>query len=460
MRTFLLTPSMIQLRLAIIVTLLLACSCKQKPSPAPTTNPTTAPATQAAKPPTTNYVDLLRQRHPRLATTQPLDIPLDLPDAGHFIIETPVYLDPRGDLWFTHPDAPETPDVIQSAVDKQTHLTREHLLFVHWHVNEKNKFEPTLISRAESGAIEIVTPKSRTRLHSTTQPSTQPAPADYDFTRAQSWTEDKIIVPTSRGLSIITLHPELSESHHDLVARTPENPVQFTFDTEGILAWIPTEAGHPGSAGAARFVNNTWTTLDSKSGWPDKIVHLVPLLDGSILQLIAASDETITLNLTPLTSTHVDEATITDLVKQMADPDPAKRKGAFEELQRYGNASWPILEKLQTKQPLEARLKIKQLLANRLQPTVGGYTLVQNKARVAARLSDGGIVLQAPSGVSMPQEDGSITTINTAWISIRPGSPIQLLEDVLVRDANPDQDHLYAFGDEWVLSTDEQGPQR
>jgi hypothetical protein len=215
-----------------------------------------------------------------------------------------------------------------------------------------------------------------------------------------------------------------------------------------------------GSHGGVRFASNKWTVLDEKIGYPAKIIHLVPLIDGSVLQLAAGPNETITLNLSAPTSPDVDEKKIKELVAQMSNPDPTQRKAAFDELQRYGNTSWPVLEKLQNSQPLEARVRIRQLLQNRIQPTLGGHTLVDNKARVAARLGDGGVVLYAPVGVSVLRDDGTSVVVNPAWISIRPGSPIELLEEVLTRDADPDKDQLFAQADEWILSNDTQGPQR
>src|SRR5207249_1605616 len=47
-----------------------------------------------------------------------------------------------------------------------------------------------------------------------------------------------------------------------------------------------------------------------------------------------------------------------------------------------------------------------------------------------------------------------------AWISLRPGRAIELLEPVLTREASLDKQHFFAFGDEWIVSDPVQGPRR
>ncbi len=126
----------------------------------------------------------------------------------------------------------------------------------------------------------------------------------------------------------------------------------------------------------------------------------------------------------------------------------------------YGPASWPLLEKLQKGRPLEARVRIRQLLQNRIQPTLGGRVLVEDKGRVVSRFADGGVLIYGPYGVSIPRDDGTLIVINPAWISIRPGRPMQLLDNALINDINPDRQKIFAFGDEWVVSDPDRGPLR
>ena len=72
----------------------LAFGCKRE---APV-QPTTAPATQAATAPATrpvveDYVAVVRASNPKLPATQPLVVPVDLNDAGHYLLTSPVHLD-------------------------------------------------------------------------------------------------------------------------------------------------------------------------------------------------------------------------------------------------------------------------------------------------------------------------------------------------------------------------------
>ena len=70
--------------------------------------------------------------------------------------------------------------------------------------------------------------------------------------------------------------------------------------------------------------------------WPEKILHLVPLLDGSVLQLIVNDDKTIDVSVTSLDPAEIDEKKIGDLVDQLSDPDASKRIAAFDELNALG----------------------------------------------------------------------------------------------------------------------------
>ena len=43
---------------------------------------------------------------------------------------------------------------------------------------------------------------------------------------------------------------------------------------------MPWEKGQAGSVGAARFIDDKWVKLDEAAGWPNKLLHVIPLLDG------------------------------------------------------------------------------------------------------------------------------------------------------------------------------------
>jgi hypothetical protein len=163
-------------------------------------------------------------------------------------------------------------------------------------------------------------------------------------------------------------------------------------------------------------------------------------------------------------SIAIDEKVIADLVEKLSENDPEIRNAAYAELTRYGNSSWPILEKMLDDQPPETRIRLQELLRNRIQPTLGGNAPVDGVMQVAARFTDGGLALYLPAGVRVPDPYDARKpprVVRPAWISIRPGRAIQLLDKVLVRDYPPEKQALYAFGEnEWVVSDDMQGPQR
>src|SRR5438874_1215223 len=76
-----------------VIVSIAAIGCKRVVPPPPATQAATKPATlPATKPATTQYTDVIRAHYPKFPATQPLDIPVDLRDAGHYVLSEPVYL--------------------------------------------------------------------------------------------------------------------------------------------------------------------------------------------------------------------------------------------------------------------------------------------------------------------------------------------------------------------------------
>jgi hypothetical protein len=442
------------------VTYYIATTPDAPPPVVQTTQPTTttAPATQAlVQGPPRTYGEVLKAAYPQLATTQPLGVPLDtFSEGAHVVLTDPIYVCSRLDLWITRPDAEPAEKTLETAVEDQTHLTRDPVLFVHWAPDDRGKWKPRMVTprEGEQGAFDLVSTTSRTRL---------PGKHPYLWHRAFSW-NDMIVVPTASGVSILTPGDKIGEIHHEFAmppdAKDPPAEPQMTFDAKGIIAWMPWDAGKRGSAGAVRFADGKFTPLGSEQGWPEKLVHVVPLLDGSVLQVVRDEQGKIQPRLELLNRGDVDEKAVTALVDQLSDADPEKRQQAFNELTRYGPGVWPLLEKLAEDQPPEATIRLRQLLANKIQPTMGGLTLVDGEIETVARLPDGGVVFFAPAGVSFPRENAEPQVVKPAWISMRPGKHVEVLPDQLLKDAAPPKHQIYAFNDEWILSDPEKGPQR
>ncbi len=94
----------------------------------------------------------------------------------------------------------------------------------------------------------------------------------------------------------------------------------------------------------ARYLDGKWTQLDS-AAWPGDIVYLVPLLDGSVLQIRRdAADAGLTF--VSLDNPGFNENEIAALVEELGDDDPDKRVAAYQRLTQYGPKINPILEKL------------------------------------------------------------------------------------------------------------------
>jgi hypothetical protein len=207
-----------------------------------------------------------------------------------------------------------------------------------------------------------------------------------------------------------------------------------------------------------------WTDLSPQTGWPGKILHLVPLLDGTVLMLAVDEHDAVGLQYNALEHASVDQKRIENLVDQLSDSDQDVRTKAYDQLSQYGSGIWPILEKLIENQGPEAQSRMRQLLKQKVAPTLNGMALLGNKTlKLAARLSDGGTVFYAEAGVSIPNPDDPDAGPNyrvPAWISIRPGHPIELLPESFTADLVPGRSVLYANGNDWIVSNDQRGPRR
>jgi hypothetical protein len=446
------------------------------PSTPPASLPSTAPA---APPPPTDYMSLVLAEHPEFPTTQAMAIPVaDLNDAARIVFKEPIYLDPMGDLWITHPDAPAIANLVRDAPEQQVHLTRDRIVFAFRTLDEKGKVQQQVIidhgdGSGTGGQLELVGPQGRIELGT--------AGRRYRWDRA-AWVmrerDEGLIVPTDTGIAIIRPRSRPMELFHDFApapatqptsAPTTQNTLpepQYLLDTRGVLAWIPWEHGAngaPGSRGAARFAEGKWITLDTANGnWPQRILHLVPLLDGSCLVLVVNDDNSVTTELTLLDTAEVDRATIEALVAQLADADPKKREAAHSELARYGPGIFATLEQLKDQQPPEAQVRIERLLRAKTRPMLGRLMLNEGPAQVIARFRDGGALLFSEAGVASPTPDpmAEPTTIAPAWISMRPGRPIELASPFLTAELKPDTARLTGFSDEWILIHDVYGPER
>ena len=434
---------------------------------APVTQPATSesPQTKPAPPkprPTTTFIDVIRAGHPHYAATRPLAFPVrDLAEGARIILRDPVYLATgRADLWITRRDGLPTPDALRRAIDRseypQVHVLPERVRFVHWNPDEP-AWVPFVVCERSDGGFDVVSLKRRQPIE---------AKRTYEWDRAMSWGQ-KVVVPSEAGVSVFSFEPKLTEDYRALLdpkdaqGRPPEARPQALIDFQGLIAWAPAESGRVGSRGAARYVDDKWVDLGPAQGWPEQILHLVPLKDGSVLQIIAAPEGAVKLALTTLYVADVSEAAIAALVEQMSDVEAEKREAAHKQLSQYGPGVYPLLEKLAEDQPPEARTRLRALMRNQVRPTLGGMSLMGDKLVTVTRQNDGAALFYAEGGVAIPVEDSSEPVRRApAWLSIRPGAAAEVLDAALVGELKPDESELYFVASEWVATGDAAGPRR
>ena len=440
----------------------LAVAPQQAPvRPIPPTQPVAtskpAPVSQE-KPPAKTYMDVIRTEFRSLPTTQPLAVPLDLSQAARMVLKDPIYLSKsRGDLWLTRPDAPPTRQLLHELVDpkiedSQSHVLHDRVAYVHWMPRDSGIWFPYLVCQGSKGSgYELVSEKDRKPL---------PVQREFDWDRAFSWNED-VVVPSRTGISIFRFGPEIKESFQRFVpdSTADAGPPQALLDWQGLLVWAPWERGKTGSSGAFRYVDGKWSSFGPDQGWPRKLAYLVPLHDGTVFQFVQGENDSITVQSTSLDQPAVDEQAIARLVSQLNDVDPDVRRKAVADLANFGPGAWPVLEKLSKAQSPQARVLLAQLLKDKNRPTLSGMTLLGTQSlKLVSRLSDGGVVLYAEQGVSIPESNDETTTTAPAWLSIRPGHFVELLPAAMVVDLKPDACTFEVVGDQWIVSSDARGP--
>lgn len=451
------------------------------PATAPAPPPPAAPgvAHAAAAPPAPAiFLDVVRSVYPDFPATQPLGIPLDLQQASHLVLHDPIYLGGVGrpEMWITHAGAPPIEQALKDAADDKkdldSHLVRERVVFVHWLPKDDGGWAPWVICRTPGGQTLSSLARGTEKL---------PGGHVYHWERAISWNE-KIVAPTDGGVAVITLRPALSVQYHELpaydAAGRPVAPMEprVLLEGHGALAWIPWETPAAGGRGALRYVEapsddaaataptDPWVELSPQKGWPQKILHLAPLLDGTVLLMTLGPGGSVGVQFNTLERAEVKESDIAPLVEQLSDADARIRAAAYDKLSQYGSGIWPILEKMMDDQGPDAQARLKQLLRQRSTPTLNGMALLGNKAlKSAAILSDGGAVFYAEAGVSIPNIDNPDAGPDyrvPAWISIRPGHAIELLGPVMTEDLIAGRSKLQVSGNDWIISSDARGPRR
>jgi hypothetical protein len=440
------------LAVVIVVVLYLAQGPGQNPPP-PATATSSAPLTQTAAarlpPPPRSYMELVLVHYPDLPATQPLERSLSYGYAGHIVFPEPIYLDGSGHLWITREDAPPDDIVLREAQPLGATLTRLAPVFVHWMRDDEGTLRPWAVCPSAEGGYDLVSHRGVERLTDRT---------DYDWDRAFSWLR-RIVVPTSRGVSVFTIESRVSESPSPpLTDRPGHGRVEIAF-LGGPIAWLPPHGEHPGSGGAVRLVEDVWFRLGPDASWPAGLIHILPLLDGSVLQIIADGPQRIRIAVVLLDRPNVDDELIGSLIGQLSDPDPQVREKAAERLTQYGPALWAAAERLVDSQPPEAQARLRGFLRSRIAPRLGNMQVVEDQLQVMARFRDGGALFYAPRGVAVSRGDEQPQIISPAWLTARPQQPVRLLPADLAAVLTPGESPLIPCGaDDWMVCDLANGP--
>lgn len=461
-----------------IITISIVCAgalagCPQpepeQPTTAPTTKttPATIPATQAIKPPLTSLFDVIRAHNPEFSTTQPRSIPVDNSIAAHHVIQEPIYLDARGDLWITSKDSLPAEQLMLSAFKEQTHVTTDRLRFVRWFRSDdarlRNPIANLVVERNGReyflGVLE--------RYARPADPIELDSHLKRDWSRAWIW-NDAIVVPTDRGISVIEitrksdLEIAIDERTIDLIEPMPGSEIHVTLAPGGLIAW-GSHADSDRTSRVAKFENDRWViiagdNLEQRGTWPVSVDQILPMLDGTVIVVYRLENELCVTSVL-LAKIDVDERAIVKLVGQLSDPDPSARDLAQQQISAFGPGAWPVLERMMESQPMEARVRLRILLGDRRAPTIGGLRIEPGEGRIVSRLSDGGVVLYLKSGVSGVTRAGVTQRYAPVWLAVRPGRIPERLDGAFIEQLARST-RLKCWGDEWIIEHDVEGPLR
>ncbi len=454
---------------AVALLPLFGWSCRRQPPPAaPTTSPSasrpiqrapTATTTATRPPAPAGYIDVVRLHNPNVPATQPLDIPVDVRDAAHLLLPEPVYIDPPGHLWITRDDAPPIDTSFFRRLSSQQMqgriepiLVPRRVLFVAWYAMD-NKLTPLIVCAGDNAAGDSAAPVAIGPTRTTTLP-----PRHYLWDRAIA-TLDTMYVPTDGGVSAFSL-PALAESHHELLSADDIAAVaagritlaapRLVFDWRGkVLAWIPCDDSSQPGTRPARYGDHGWTDLTGPD-WSDRLLHLVPLGNGTALELIHNADNTVSMRLVVLDQLPIDEKHVGELVDKLNSLDPTERDAASAELAALGPAAWSFLERVADQQPPEAQSRIAVILQARNTPSLAGLTTPSGQLKVMAANRSGGVVLYAPSMVQ-ENPDGPPRVIAPAWVQLIPGRPVMILPQQQVAALDVKRDSFLLCGNDLLI---------
>ena len=457
-----------------------ACDDKKSASPVKTETPptpeppTTEPAEPEPEPPVERYGELLARDMPELPTTQPLMMRLPLESAAKIEFNQPVHLDSSGRIWITDERGVSVDDLIQGDRDNLRpgdYIVKETVVFARWFGDHEGEPAVQVITKDDDGKY---------RWHHRLGVAELPD-HDYQFDDAFLY-GGAIATPTAGGVAVLQLvdrpdvetylrryGPRFHGKKPDANGRVEAASIQLAdsseagqirLDGKGLIAWVPC-VDQLQTSKIASYDGEQWVALSTDDGWMEHPLHIMPLSDGTVLQLGHDAQGEHALVNTTLHELPVDPAPLEEAVKDLSSPRYDLREAAMDKLRFAGSAAWPILERLRDDQPIDGQNEIDILLLERTRPSLGGVVPEPGPVQVRSHLGDGGVLLEFPKGVVLPNDAGVYTLRAPAFINIRPGLGVRQIsrqvEDLL--ETFPDAS-MFVWGDEIVVTGTDRPPLR
>ncbi len=425
--------------------------------------PASQPATQSATAPTTeldepakpekklaDLLDVILHDNPDYPTTQPLDLPADLYDAGKVVVDRPVYIDALGRLWVTHEGGQDVQDVLRRPIRGNTLIVKQHVLHVMYPLTGR----PAVFVKSGETTIDRLTDRRSDRFR---------LDAMADWSAATRFGDQDVVVPTGAGALIYkpgdpgNQNPSLINVWNGNDPAAYARPARVLSTGDRFLTWADQAGSVP-----VLVEQKGSKQLTVEAGWFEHPLQFILLADGSILGA-GKGEEGIRLRLTsleappPKTPQQIEK--INAIARELANRDPRIREKSQRELEEMGPGIHPELEAILESLPVEAQMRIENILGQRFAPTLGGLLPLEGEVQTVARFPDGGCVLLLTGGGTV-SEDGEDRSIIPAWIAIRPGHYIERLPDKMVEGFAPGKYKFFSQGSEWVQFDPVLGPRR
>jgi hypothetical protein len=393
-------------------------------TPAPALS--SAPATVSTPQPIKSYSEWLKRqtgaaelsRHPR---------PLALHEALHVRCPQGAVISSNGWLWVI--DEQGLPfAAAQKTSNEPARVTRDRVVAVF------DSYGGSWAAAAQGDGFELRGPAGQVL---------PLARRDYDWSRARVLEDTVAIVPCLSAVSAIQIGRQAAEEVYEFEARGDE-PVQLVSSDRTAWAYLPQHNADAAPAPLVCYGEKGWQLAD---GPPRPLLHVQHRGDTLLCISPASPAGTVRMERMLPEPSSLARDGVLKVVDQLSDDDAARREQAENALR--APMYWPLLEELLPQQPLEARVRMQELLAERTATRIGSWQIVDGQLKLQRRLREGAVFF-APQGARARGETTNFLVVSGRETVASPTSFAAALREDRLIDRHGDR-WIERRGDQFFL---------